>query len=436
MSVFDTVAAIATPFGNSGIGIVRISGPSALGIAKKFGSKKLRPRHATLVKISFGDITDTAIVIFFPSPNSFTGENVVELQCHGGTLLLEKVLDAAISFGARLAHAGEFSRRALLNGKMPLDQAESVINIINAESDAELYAASSFLTGEFSAKMKSIEQELIKISAQIEGALDHPDEIELPDLNKEILNLIAEINSFTENIAVTNYIYNGIRVAILGMPNVGKSSLFNALLGTERSIVTQIPGTTTDTVSESMQIDGFKIRFLDTAGIHSGRNQVEKLGIARTRRAATECDIALVILDAGKKRITAREAEIIKLAENKPSIKVFNKCDLCKNEFKEQKDTLYVSALYGTNIESLKQAIIKKTVGMNTKISSRLAANVRQQNELSAAKSALEEAIHHRTADCLASAVQTALFHIGNITGTNATEAVLDKIFLRFCLGK
>ena len=429
-----TIVALATPPGNAGVGIVRLSGPEALAVAKKMCNDRPtpEPRKATFINLKLKDITDTAIAIYFPAPNSFTGEDVVELQCHGGTLLLEKVIAAAISHGARMAQPGEFTRRALLNGKMSLDQAEALITMIHAESDAELSAASNFSTGEFAAKMKQIEQTLIEISARIEAALDHPEDVQLTINNEQLTIIVNEIESFTRNVATSNYIYNGIKVAILGKPNVGKSSLFNALLGHSRSIVTEIPGTTTDTVSETMQIDGYKIRFIDTAGIRESDNKIEKLGIERTLQAAHECDIAIIVGD---------DREIIDLVRDKPYIATSALCASGTTP------SLRATPSEGRGeIENMKKQIIQKTVGALPKIQSRTIANARQLNELMLAKNALESALspgqaqdlplHHMSPDMLASDIQTALYHIGNITGTNATEAVLDEIFSRFCLGK
>jgi len=395
----STIAALATPPGNSGVGIIRISGPNSRQIARDVLQTKtiFIPRVATLI--------NHVIVIYFKAPESYTGEDVVELQCHGGQLLLDKILTKVLSLGAVLAQPGEFSRRALLNGKMSLDQAEAVISVINAQSNAELAASSQFLTGEFATRMKDIETRLVEISAEIEGALDHPDEVELPNISNDISEITEKIKSFTAAVETSNYIYNGIRVAILGKPNVGKSTLFNALLGTNRSIVTDIPGTTTDTVSETLEIEGFRVRLIDTAGMRKGRNKIEQLGIERTKQALDECDIAITV--------GALEVNI-----DKPHIVLPDKPDLSPK-----------------NIEKIKAQIIEKTVGNSVAIESRTVANLRQQSELRLALEALE-AIKGNSPDMLASDIQTALFHIGNITGTNATEAVLDQVFARFCLGK
>jgi len=406
-----TIAAIATPPGNSGVGIVRISGPQAVQIAGKILSKPIpKPRYAAFTKVTLGAVQDDAVVIYFPAPFSFTGEDIVEIQCHGGALLLEKVLAAIIKNGAKMAAAGEFSRRALLNGKITLDRAEALATIIHAESDAELASASDFLSGAFAEQMAKVEQSLVEISASVEAALDHPEEVALPrDLAATVRGLVKTLSRFTDTAAASKFTYDGIRVAILGRPNVGKSSLFNALLGSSRSIVTEIPGTTTDTVSETVQIGGYKVRLIDTAGIRTSDNKIEQLGVARSRAAARECDIALIVGEMAP--------EILVLTAGKPQIVV------------AREDTS----------EKIKKQIIEKTVGALGRVQSRTIVNARQLEQLQRAKAALESAlaaIKTDTVDCVASDIRTALYHVGNVTGTNATEAVLDEIFSRFCLGK
>ena len=398
----DTIVAVATPHGIGGIGIIRLSGPLSLKVAKSVISNDYSPspRIANFVTVNFDKFADRAIAIYFKKPNSFTGEDIVELQCHGGQILLEKIINHCIKNGARHAKPGEFTRRALLNGKITLAGAESLITSIHAESEVELLMSSDFNTGELHDKMISIEKELINISSQIEGALDHPETVAVPNVTKQLKSFIKTMSQFIENARQSNYIYNGIRVAILGEPNVGKSSVFNAILGTDRSIVTNIPGTTTDTVSETIQINGYKVQFIDTAGIRETINPIEKLGIEKTLCVARDCDIALVFDDTA-----------INLVKSKPFIRVTRDC----------------------NPESVKQQIIEMTVG---KTAPRNVANARQINELGLTSTALDSALVSTSPDITASCIQTALFHLANITGTNTTESVLDEIFSRFCLGK
>ena len=401
-----TIVAISTPRGIGGIGIVRMSGPASVAIARALTNEaKFTPRTATFVTIDLGSVRDTAIALYFPAPHSFTGEDIVELQCHGNPILLEKIVARAFESGATMALAGEFTRRAILNGKMNLMDAEALGALLHAECDAELAAAMTLGNGELHTKLIDIEKKLIEISARIEAILDHPEEVEggvggesFPTNIKSFIKTLEDFICASRN---SHYIFDGINVAILGRPNAGKSSLFNALLGLDRSIVTDIAGTTTDVVSETVQIGGYKVRLHDTAGLRDATNPIEKLGVERTLATANSCDIAIVFDD-----------DALALVKSKPHIMV-------------KRDT---------KPEKIKDQILKLTVGTNAQ--SRAIANTRQLGELEAAASALQSALAADTPDVLASDVQTALFHIGNITGTNAVEAVLDEIFSRFCLGK
>lgn len=419
----STIVAIATPPGNSGVGIVRISGPDALKIAGKLFDKKLSPRIATLGTI----LNDTAIAIYFKSPNSFTGEDVVELQCHGSWLLLNKIVETAITNGATAATRGEFSRRAFLNGKLSLDQAESIIEIINAESEAHLKYATKGITP----ILKSFEKSLVEITAQIESCLDYPDEVETPPIHMPINNLLAQIKTLTSTAATGKIIANGINVAVLGKPNVGKSSIFNALLQTDRSIVTDIAGTTTDTITEAISYNGIKIIFHDTAGLRESAGRIEKLGIDKTKKAIQDCDIALVIFDATDIEVP----EILELVAHKPHIVVYNKCDLVKLD-----GVFSVSAKTGENIPAIKQKIYDLALAAPLAADAIIVTNARHARELLGAQTALENALasinNQMPLDCIAADVQITLGHIGSITGTRASEAVLDEIFSRFCLGK
>jgi len=415
-----TIVAIATPPGNSGVGIVRISGPNALSIGEKMFGKKLKPRIATLGTI----LNDTAIAIYFKSPNSFTGEDIVEFQCHGGWLLLNKVVETAIKHGATQATRGEFSRRAFMNGKISLDQAEAIIEIIGAESDAHLKYATLGITDQ----LKAFEKSLVEITAQIEASLDHPEEAATPPIQAPINKLLTQIKTLTDTAAQGRIIANGINVAVLGKPNVGKSSIFNALLNHDRSIVTEIAGTTTDTVSDAIGYNGIKIIFHDTAGLREAGGKIEKLGIERTKKTINDCDVALVIFDITE----PFDHGILELVENKPHIVVYNKCDL-----KRQPNLFMVSAKTGEGIQQIKQKIYDLCVTTTPTSNQMIITNTRHATELLHAQAAIERALSTKVPlDCIATDIGTALQHIGNITGTHASEAVLDEIFSKFCLGK
>jgi tRNA modification GTPase len=418
-----TIVAISTPPGNSGVGIVRISGTDALCIAKNLTGKKFAPRVVTTCKI----LNDTALAIYFKAPHSFTGEDIIEFQCHGGWLLLNKVVEAAIKHGATQATRGEFSRRAFLNGKLSLDQAETIIEIINAESDAHLKYATQGITKQ----LQSFEKSLIEIKAQIEASLDFPDDVQTTELEEQIGRLLINIQALNATSSQGRLIANGINVAVLGKPNVGKSSIFNALLNHDRSIVTEIAGTTTDTISDAIQYNGIKIIFHDTAGLHQASGKIEKLGIQRTKKTIEDCDIALVIFDITE----PFDHEVLELVQNKPHIIVCNKCDLQKRD-----GVFMASAKTGEGIPQIKQKIYDLCIKTPQSASQIIVTNARHASELSCAQTAIEGAFvglkFDVPMDAIASDIATALGHIGNITGTHASEAVLDEIFSRFCLGK
>ena len=423
MQNVSTIVAITTPPGNSGVGIVRISGPNALGIAEKMFSEKIKPRIATLGTV----LNDTALAIYFKAPNSFTGEDIVEFQCHGGWLLLNKVVQAAIGHGATQATRGEFSRRAFMNGKISLDQAERIIEIISAESDTHLKYATQGITDQ----LKAFERSLVEITAQIEVSLDHPEEAATPPIEAPLNKLLTQIKALTDTTAQGRIIANGINVAVLGKPNVGKSSIFNALLNNDRSIVTEIAGTTTDTISDAIQYNGIKIIFHDTAGLREAGGKIEKLGIERTKKTINDCDVALVIFDITE----AFDHGVLELVEGKPHIVVYNKCDL-----KRQPNLFMVSAKTGEGIGAIKQKIFDLCVTTPLSTDQIIITNTRHAAELINAQHALEHALvsikNQMPLDAIATDIQAALGHIGNLTGTHASEAVLDEIFSKFCLGK
>jgi len=423
MQSTTTIVAIVTPPGNSGVGIVRISGRDALGIARKMFSKELKPRVATVGTI----LGDSAIAIYFKAPHSFTGEDIVEFQCHGGWLLLNKIVETAIAHGATMATRGEFSRRAFMNGKISLDQAEAIIEIINAESDAHLKYATLGITQQ----LRDFEEELVATIAVIEVSLDYPEEVGIPPIKDPLVNLLTRIKALTATANQGRIIANGINVAVAGKPNVGKSSIFNALLKTDRSIVTEIAGTTTDTVTDAIQYNGIRIVFHDTAGLRESAGKIEELGIERTRKTIGRCDVALVIFDITE----PFDHGILELVEGKPHIVVYNKCDL-----QRRKDVFQVSAKTGEGIEAIKQKIYDLCVTMPQSSDQIIVTNSRHAMELANAQAALECAIagieYNMPIDCIAADIQNALRFIGNVTGTHASEAVLDEIFSRFCLGK
>jgi tRNA modification GTPase len=446
-----TIVGIATSPGNSGVGIVRISGIGALQVAKKMfrANRELAPREAALGTVYGADFSDKAIAIYFAAPNSFTGDDVVEFQCHGGYFLLQKVMDTAVRNGAVVAEHGEFSRNAFLNGKLSLDQAESIIEIINAESDRQLINANGIFAGHLKDRLYAMEQSLVEVTAMIEATLDYPEhDIEHTTAKKiapKIEAIVCDLQGLLATAEEGRLISEGVTVAVLGKPNVGKSSIFNRLLGRDRSIVTDIAGTTTDTVSASILYNGVKINFVDTAGIRKGKNQIETFGIERSKVALRDSDIAIAVFDAGETP-DAYDSQVLELTRGKLCVYVVNKSDkgnknagLWRNFIGGE--PLFVSAQSGENIDAIKRIVYDSTVKHASRGNSGGFAltNARHVAELSAAAGFLIssfDSLGKVTLDCVASDIGSALRCIGNVTGTEATEAVLDEIFSRFCLGK
>ena len=466
-----TIAATATPAGIGGVGIIRLSGPAAMTIISRClnhpkGGRdglELPPRLATYGTFHGDDFTDGVIVIYFKAPHSFTGEDVIEIHAHGGQFILNKILEHLYTLGATPAAPGEFSRRAFLNGKISLDQAESIIDTIHAESESELRAANIIYAGKLKAEIAGLENSLVECLALIEATLDYPEQdIEHATIG-QIKTILQPINQkVTDLIDTANQgrlIRGGIQIAVLGRPNVGKSSLFNALLSHDRSIVTNIAGTTTDVVSETILYRGQKLVFNDTAGIRgesAHRNQIETLGIDRTKRVITECDIALCIFDATATP-TDEDNQILALVTSPnhpvgtPSkiIYVLNKADLVRDDatrriwldfIPKNSVVILTSAITGENITRLKDEIYNLIITKpNAAHDGVIITNARHLNELLNAKASLDAAITNlddMPLDCAAADLASALAHLGNITGTNPTDAVLDQVFSRFCLGK
>jgi len=423
-----TIVGIATPMGFGGVGIVRLSGPDALTIVSKMFNRPLQPRYATLGTLSGENFTDTVLAIYFPAPHGFTGEDVVEIQAHGGWHLINRIMQTTIQHGATPAEPGEFTRIAVLNNKMTLSQAESSLELIHAESDAELQNASRLMSGDLEKLVQQIENNLIEVRAQIDAYLDYPEDLESPDLPMSQINEIkATINRLLTTANHGQIIKNGINVCLIGCPNAGKSSLFNALIGDNRSIVTDIAGTTTDTISEKITYQGIKINLIDTAGIRENATSlIEAQGIARAKTILQEADILLIIVDA-----TTRQ--MVDFPKDKKHIIVYNKSDLCPDT---PNDGIAVSAKTGKNIELLLKAIVKMATQTAPSSSSVYLTNERQTNLLRQANQLLCEINTEQPLDQISANITLALSYIGKITGTDIDERTLDEIFSKFCLGK
>ena len=437
----DTIVALATPQGSGGIGIIRLSGNKSKSIAEKITKNpNLRPRYAQLIQFNNNSLQDNAILIYFVAPNSYTGEDVVEFQCHGGRYVTDKVIDLCLNNGARLANPGEFTKRAFENGKISLEQAEGIIDIINAETESEAKAGFSLLNGELFKKVDNMQNLLTSKLAEIEVTLDYPEhdiEYETKEsIKKSLLSIKQELEKLINTEQTGRIIKDGINVAILGRPNVGKSSILNKLLGYDRAIVTDVAGTTRDTISESIVYKGIKINLIDTAGIRESQDIVEKIGIDKSIQTIDSADIILLILD-NSQDLTKEDKNNIELVKDKNVIFVSNKSDL--NKKLNFDNSILVSAKDNKNIDKIKDEIYNKVVDKKIISQDIILTNKRHIQLVKEAYNNINNALENIdtvTLDCIALDIKNAWLNLGAITGQVADEKIIDQIFSRFCLGK
>ena len=452
----STIAAISTGQAAGGIGVVRISGENALSVADRIfktvsGIKleKLSGYKAAFGKVFFEEkCVDEAVALVFKAPKSYTGEDVVEISCHGGLLVTKQVLRAALANGAVPAEAGEFTKRAFLNGKMDLTRAESVMNIISAKSEQAKSAALNTLDGALYKKISEISLSLKKIAAQMAAWVDYPDE-EIDDLSDEklkatLLTAKAELEKLIKSFDVGQIIIEGVETAIVGKPNVGKSTLMNLLSGCEKSIVTSVAGTTRDIVEETVTLGNNVLRLADTAGLHDTEDTVEKIGVDRTRQKLDRASLVLAVFDSSTE-IDDEDMEIIKMCNGKNAVAIINKTDLNTNFNAEKinksfESVVYLSAKDRNGIQELEKAI-EKTLGTADFDTS--AATLMNERQLACCKAALQsidEAIFAleigMTRDALNVNIDVAVESLDTLTGEKATESVVNEIFSQFCVGK
>lgn len=454
----ETIAAIATGAGEGGIGIVRMSGPGALEVADRiFRPRRGRPlgqRRSHTVTYGWvvapgGERVDEALALVMRGPRSYTGEDVVELQCHGGQLAVRRVLEEALRAGARLAEPGEFTRRAFLNGRMDLSQAEAVVDLIRAKTDRAMAAAVAHLGGSLREAIGRLRGRLLEMMAHLEADIDFP-ELELEVQTREEVaagcaQCLAEVERLLGGAHTGRILREGLRAVLAGRPNVGKSSLLNRLVRENRAIVTAIPGTTRDVIAEWIELGGVPVQLLDTAGLRPTEDPVERIGVARTREALAQAHLVLVVIDAAEGLGPEDREWIAELPAGTARIGVANKIDLNPGfslaELQEALDgapVVAVSAEAGTGLEALEAEIARLAGAFDA--SEELLVNARQAEAIRRAADHLRDAQQTLESglgvELVAIDIRAAWMALGEVTGETAGEALLDEIFSRFCIGK
>ncbi len=452
----DTIVAISTPPGRGGIGVIRISGNDALShtrtlIADDFFNPTSHKAYLRkLYEPSSAALIDHALVTYFQSPHTFTGEDTVELSCHGSPVVLLSVLDVLLSLGARSAEPGEFTLRAFFNGKLNLSQAEALKDLIDAKTTSAMRLAARQLNGELSSRLQPIKDEIIKLIVLFESALEFVED-DLPEdlvlkAQKNLENLIVSVESFLRTFQSGRLLKEGIKVTLVGRPNVGKSSIFNMLLENNRAIVTAFAGTTRDTINETLVIKGIPVSLTDTAGLRESNDAIERIGIERTRQAISDADLVLIVLDADE-GITADDTDLINKSANLPHLIALNKIDLSDNfshkiaELEAHHTFVRVSALTCAGAESLRNAIVAKFASETSLESDDFVLTnarhydlmLRAGDSIRASKQSLNES---KTEEIVVVGLHDALRYLGEITGEVSTEDVLTEIFSTFCIGK
>lgn len=435
----DTIVAISTPSGVGGISVIRISGSQAQILATTLCNKqKFENRKATFCRAEVdGTFIDELVAVYYQAPHSYTGEDVVELSCHGSIYVQQTLLNALLNQGARLAEPGEFTLRAFLNGKLDLAQSEAVADLIDSTTEAQHHLAISQLRGGFSQGLAEIRQQLVDLTSLLELELDFSDEdVEFADreqLKTLLSQLDSRISELVASFKVGNAIKNGVPVAIVGRPNVGKSTLLNALLNDDRAIVSDIPGTTRDTIEDAITIQGVLFRFIDTAGIRNNGDTIENIGIERSFKAAARSQVIILLSD---EPLTEKDVELLSQQvdiSQKEVLLVQNKCDVNQ----PQGLGIHISAKNGEGIEELKQALLKHVKYSSTDI---ILSNVRHYEAMTHILESLHQVreglLQGLPADLVVIDIREALYHLGTITGQVTSDEVLGNIFSRFCIGK
>jgi tRNA modification GTPase len=458
----DTIVALATPQGIGAIGVIRLSGPMSFLITEKvFRDKKQGPKALSAQRshtIHFGLImedeliVDEVLVSIFKGPNSYTGEDTIEISCHGSQYIQQQIIQLLLRNGARLANQGEFTLRAFLNGKLDLSQAEAVADLISSNSAASHQVAMQQMRGGFSDKIKLLRQNLVDFASLIELELDFSEEdvefADRDDLKKLVTSIQRIVRRLIDSFEVGNVIKNGIPVAIVGKPNAGKSTLLNALLEEERAIVSEIPGTTRDVIEDEMTIEGVSFRFIDTAGIRETSDIIESIGVEKAYEQLRRASIAIYLFDVHEMTPTELRqitAELSTRIEGAQLLLVANKIDkedmeYTRREFSAFADMIYISARERTGLDELKKKLLQLFDTRTVNVTETIVTNARHVEALSHTNEALLKVLegldHNITGDFLAMDIRQALHHLGTITGEISSDDLLANIFSRFCIGK
>lgn len=455
----DTIAAISTPVGQGGIGIVRLSGPEAVAIAGRIfrPADTAKPPSFPSHKMLYGHIVDPAdecvvdevLLVVMRAPRSYTREDVAEINCHGSLVSVRQVLEIALRQGARMAEPGEFTKRAFLHGRINLSQAEAVADIINAKTEESMRIASEQLRGGLTEKLSRIREQLVGITAFVEAYIDFPeDEIETTsakEIEKKILDVRAEIRRLSDTFNDARFFREGLSIAIVGRPNVGKSSLMNALLQKDRAIVTDLPGTTRDMIEDYLNINGLPVRIMDTAGIRSSDEVVEQAGIKRSIQAIEHADFIIALFD-GSEPFRQEDRDLLAMIRDKNALLVMSKADLPRKISLEAcaaegKQCLCLSSVTGEGIESLKSVIFESNLhGWKEGREGVVVTNIRHKAALDRATESLDRALSllagNNPLELFTIEMRESLDRIGEISGTITTDEILQKIFSSFCIGK
>lgn len=438
---FDTITAIATPIGTGGVGVIRVSGEDSFKIVEKIFPKKLKAgliHHGWICDDE--KRIDEVIVLPFKNPNSYTGEDVVEIQCHGGINVIRNILDLVLAKGARMAERGEFTKRAFLNHKLDLSQAEAVCDLIHAKTQNFAIQSAKNLSGLLAQKVKEIKKDIFDVLSKIIAGIDFPDDVKEPEydyLQAEFQKAVDKIDEILLCARSSNVLRQGIKIAILGKPNIGKSSLFNALLSLNRAIVTDIAGTTRDILTETLDFDGVPVTLIDTAGIRECAkiDKVEQIGIEYSKQSAEEADLILFLYDAST-GMNEDDKVILDLIKDKNHIVLANKADLSAQA---DKSALNISTKTQQGFRELKEQV-KQFVGEKSIEDTEFITNSRQQDCLEKSKESLNQALLatqiNELQDLISIDVKAALLYLDEITGEVITDDILNNIFDNFCIGK